>query len=293
VAIAGLVIIIVIALGWKACLATHSPKSGADPNSPNQSASTRPVLSRLDGRPAIGNIKRSQRDLAAREFLALKTRAEGGDAVAQRQLAFRYGNCIVVNVGPQRFLATYDSIARLAKDPTSAKLLPQVARLVAEDCAVVDDGAVIPGEAFTLWLEQAAKHGDLAAQLKLRIHTFDLPQGDSLRSFVDQVVASGDPAAMFVLGDAVSATKSNQGLGRYTDVAQGSVAGYAWYIAACRQGLDCGPQSRIMYGTCLAMGTCASTDYETFVRQHLLTGEQGALLDEKMAEIAALLNERR
>jgi len=259
----------------------------------HQPASARTAALQPGENSAVSGNGKSRADLAAREFLALKTRAEGGDAVAQRQLAFRYGNCIVVNVGPQRFLATYDSIARLAKDPTSAKLLPQVARLVAEDCAVVDDGAVIPGEAFTLWLEQAAKHGDLAAQLKLRIHTFDLPQGDSLRSFVDQVVASGDPAAMFVLGDAVSATKSNQGLGRYTDVAQGSVAGYAWYIAACRQGLDCGPQSRIMYGTCLAMGTCASTDYETFVRQHLLTGEQGALLDEKMAEIAALLNERR
>ena len=231
--------------------------------------------------------------MAAREFRALKTRAEGGDAVAQRQLAFRYGNCIVVNVGPQRFVASYDNLATFTKDPTSAKLLPQVARLVADDCAVVDGGAVIPMEAFTLWLEQAAKHGDLAAQMRLRVHRMDFPQGDALRDVVEQVIASGDPAAMFVLGDVVSATKSDQGLGRYADVAQGSVAGYAWYIAACRQGLDCGPQSRIMYGTCLAMVTCADTDYETFVRQHLVAGEEGALLDEKVAEITSLLNERR
>ena len=291
--IAGLATLAVITLCWKANPAARPPGPVTALASQHQPASARVEALQSGRNSAISSNRRNRADLAAREFLALKARAEGGDAVAQRQLANRYADCIWVNLGRQRFLATYDSMARITKDPTSAKLLPQVARLVADDCAVVDGGAVIPMEAFTLWLEQAAKHGDLAAQMRLRVHRMDLPQGDALRDVVEQVMASGDPAAMFVLGDVVSATKSDQGLGRYADVAQGSVAGYAWYIAACRQGLDCGPQSRIMYGTCLASGTCASTDYETFVRQHLFAGEQAALLDEKVAEITKLLNERQ
>ncbi|KRG44833.1 hypothetical protein ARC20_07980 [Stenotrophomonas panacihumi] len=223
------------------------------------------------------------------KFLTTKARAEAGSAVAQRELAEMYGRCIPVNINPRRFLQSIDAITALSKSPANAEGMKRVARVTADECASVDNGAIIPLEAHDLWLQQAAKQGDLAAQAQVFMRPGKRPQGDELRKFMDQVVASNDPTAMFEMGQLVEGNPSGDGAGRYSSVAGDTLTGYAWSIVACQRGLDCGAGSPIMNSVCLNTGGCSSPDFESFVRDYIVTTGDAALLNSKIQEVGSLL----
>ncbi len=222
-------------------------------------------------------------------FLATKARAEAGEAIAQRDLADIYGRCMLVNINPQKFLQSIDAITALSKSPADAKEMKRVASATTEECAVVDNGAIIPIEARDLWLAQAAKQGDLVAQARLFMAPGNRPHGDDLRRFMDQVVTSGDPAALFDLGQLVAGNSSGEGTGIYASVAGDPLSGYAWSIVACRRGLDCSAGSPLMTSLCLNTGACSSPSFESFVRDYLVTSGDAPLLDSKVQAVNALL----
>jgi TPR repeat protein len=226
---------------------------------------------------------------ALESFLTTKARAEAGEAVAQRELAEMYGRCMPVNIDPQKFLASIDAMAAVSKSPANAEGMKRVGRATAVECAAVDNGAIIPLEARNLWLDHAAKQGDLAAQAQLFMGTGKRPQGDDLRKFMDQVVASGDPAALFEMGQLVSGNSTGEGAGKYSSVAGDTLSGYAWSIAACQRGLNCNAGSSIMNSVCLNTSGCSSPDFESFVREYLVSAGDAALLNSKVQEVSSLL----
>lgn len=60
-------------------------------------------------------------------------------------------------------MQSIDAITAPSKSPANAEGMKRVARVTADECASVDNGAIIPLEAHDLWLQQATKQGDLAA----------------------------------------------------------------------------------------------------------------------------------
>ncbi|HVJ38209.1 MAG TPA: hypothetical protein VM687_10475 [Stenotrophomonas sp.] len=226
---------------------------------------------------------------ALQSFLTTKARAEAGDAVAQRELAEMYGRCMPINIDPQKFLASIDAMAAVSKSPANAEGMKRVAQATAVECAAVDNGAIIPLEARNLWLDQAAKQGDLAAQAQTFMGTDKRPQGDDLRKFMDEVVASGDPAALFEMGQLVSGNSTGEGSGKYANVAGDALSGYAWSIVACQRGLNCNAGSSIMNSVCLNTSGCSSPDFESFVRDNLVSAGDAALLNSKVQEVSSLL----
>lgn len=270
---------------WK----SDNDSIGAPPRSEAASMSPLPFdkSAAANGHEASSPTKGSNGSL--QKFLTAKASAEAGSAVAQRELAEMYGRCIPVNINPSRFLRSIDAIAALSKSPANAEGMKRVARVTVDECASVDNGAIIPLEAHDLWLQQAAKQGDLAAQAQAFMGSGKRPQGDNLRKFMDQVVASNDPAAMFEMGQLVVGNPSGDGAGRYSSVAGDTLSGYAWSIVACQRGLDCGAGSPIMNSACLNTGGCSSPDFESFVRDHLVTAGDAVLLNSRIEEVGSLL----
>jgi len=150
----------------------------------------------------------------------------------------------------------------------------------------------VPIEAYQLWLAQAAQQGDLAAQAKLYMGSMGhpkRPEGQDLKNFIDQVVDSNDPNAIFELGQLIESNPSPDGTGRYANVSSQNLAGYAWSIAACRRGLDCNAGSQLMNSVCLNTLICNSPNYESFVRYYMVSAGDARLLDIRLAEVMSLL----
>ncbi|MBO9878400.1 sel1 repeat family protein [Xanthomonas sp. D-99] len=224
------------------------------------------------------------------KFLDLKERANRGDPAAQRDLSEAYGRCVAVSGDPQKFLGTYEAIAKQATSQSNAKGMMNVARAYVEECAVVDGGAIVPLDARNLWLEQAARGGDLAAQARLQMSTLKPLHGEDLRGFVDKVAVAGDPAAVFELGQLLAGNSDISSLGEYGSVAAGPVSGYAWSIAACQMGLNCDAGSDLMNSICMNTGGCSSASFESYVRSNLLGVGDAALLDSKVKEVKSILS---
>ncbi|MET0290035.1 MAG: hypothetical protein ABW178_10450 [Pseudoxanthomonas sp.] len=114
----------------------------------------------------------------------------------------------------------------------------------------------------------AAQGGNLAAEAALLAMGQPLRASDDYRSdLVKRVRESRDPEAYLALSPAMGA----MGVGE--DTARGAVSGnqfseLAWQMAACRLGLDCGPDSVLMTTYCANGGICSqdrTQDFPTFV----------------------------
>ncbi|EKU25798.1 hypothetical protein XTG29_01169 [Xanthomonas translucens pv. graminis ART-Xtg29] len=114
----------------------------------------------------------------------------------------------------------------------------------------------------------AARGGNLAAEAALL--TLGQPLQSSAgykRHLVERVRASGDPDAYLALAPAMGLAASGD------DSLDERIAGtafteLAWQLAACRLGLDCGPDSELMTRYCANGGICSpdpTQDFSSFV----------------------------
>lgn len=250
---------------------------------------TSSVANRAADATSARSNSRSNSNELLESFLSIKTRAETGNASAQRELAEIYGKCMRVNGDPDKFAQGIKAIAAQSKSIANAEALQRVGQTTIEECAVVDNGAAIPIEAYDLWLAQAAKQGDLAAQARLYMEPGKRPEGYALGTFIDHIVNSDDVAAIFDMGQLISGNQTGDGTGKYSNVAGDALSGYAWSIAACRRGLNCEIGSPIMNSICLNTGTCSASNYESFVRDYVVSAGDAALLDSKVEEVTSLL----
>ncbi|MEG2804567.1 hypothetical protein [Stenotrophomonas sp.] len=236
----------------------------------------------------VERIARIDANRALQDFLTLKERAERGDPVAQRELSEQYGRCLPVNYNPHKYLGGVEAIAALDKDPANAARYRQAAKDQLDECAVVDGGDVVPLEARSLWLEQAAKAGDLVAEARVNRGPEMSYRGRQLEHFMDRVIASGDPLALFEMGQNLASADVGD-VRRYADVAGSEMAFYAWGIAACDMGLPCDQGSEIMVSLCLNTTACSSPDFETWVRERLINADDAARLDRQVEQVKRLL----
>jgi hypothetical protein len=251
-------------------------------------------VSRAEGAPSSASGPRHLQASLAREhrvqeFEALKLRAEAGDRVAQRLLAEIYAACYFVNFDREAFLGGVDERKRLLSDRAQVRVLELAARERIAQCDAVNGGAPLEFHLAARWYAEAAKNGDLAARTMVRAH--DLRRHDPAVTalLLEEVLASGDPAAVFYFGNTLRVDDAANPSEPTEALATGALATWAWIVAGCRMGYDCGPNGKVMVGFCLEAGGCTGEDADAYVRRELPTDAERRELDRRVGEILSLI----
>ncbi|UYK76538.1 hypothetical protein NG825_19315 [Xanthomonas sacchari] len=196
----------------------------------------------------------------------LSIAAAHGDPEASWRLSRIYDYCAGYAMDPVGYGADTRAIAD-ARLPTSAQMVQARAR-VGRRCAGFAPGDGLTRQAIVAQRVQAARGGNLAAEAALLALGQPLHAGaEYKRDLVARVRASGDPDAYVALSPAMGLAASGD------DSLDGRVAGtqfseLAWQLAACRLGLDCGPDSELMTRYCANGGICSrdpTQDFSSFV----------------------------
>lgn len=196
----------------------------------------------------------------------LSIAAAHGDPEASWRLSRIYDYCAGYAMDPVGYGADTRAIAD-ARLPTSAQMVQARAR-VGRRCAGFVPGDGLTRQAIVAQRVQAARGGNLAAEAALLALGQPLHAGaEYKRDLVARVRASGDPDAYVALAPAMGLAASGD------DGMDGGVAGtqfseLAWQLAACRLGLDCGPDSELMTRYCANGGICSrdpTQDFSSFV----------------------------
>jgi len=220
---------------------------------------------------------------AKASFESLKQRAKAGDAVAQRLLADAYEACFVVNLDRQHLLRIHQRIKQ--EKPEQAALLEQTLQQRMAQCDAVDGGAIIPRELIDGWYAQAAANGDLPARIMDYARRGTPLDADTATQLLEEVVASGDPAAMYSLGSALGGGIEKNLRDPYRSLAADPVAGQAWSLAACRLGYPCGPDSTDVGNFCLLLGRCLGESAEEMVFAVAKSDAEREALEQKIQQI--------
>lgn len=185
-------------------------------------------------------------------FLALKQRADAGAPASQRLLAQAYDRCMYVNPDVEQYKERIQRSIQSAETEEKATVLGYMLQHVLQECAAVEGGAPIDWEDLRLLSAQAAQGGDLPARVAETVFNPQPPLSEvQAAALLEEVLASNDPAAMFAMGDAMGEFLGMQVAEPYTALAGGELAGRAWQVAACRMGLECGPESPPSSRLCL------------------------------------------
>ncbi|PPU98015.1 hypothetical protein FZ025_07365 [Xanthomonas hyacinthi] len=196
----------------------------------------------------------------------LSAAAAQGDADASWLLSRIYDYCAGYAMDPAGY-ATDTRAIDTAQLPTSARMAAARAR-VGRRCAGFVPGDGLSRQAIVAQRVQAARGGNLAAEAALLALGQPLqPSAGYKRDLIGRVRASADPDAYMALAPAMGLAASGD------DSLDERIAGtafteLAWQLAACRLGLDCGPDSELMTRYCANGGICAqdpTQDFSSFV----------------------------
>ncbi len=240
-------------------------------------AASRPI----QGRPlAAGRVE---------AFEALKQRAEAGDAVAQRLLAQTYADCLFVNLDREAFKSSLEIKKNLLNDDASKQLMERAASERIAECDAVEGGDPLPLDLSPRWFAKAAENGDLAARAMVRANNLNRQDPAETAQLLEEVLASGDPAAVFTFGLSLRNGFATSNSEPSEPLATGELATKAWMVAACRMGYECEPSGRVMNSACLNVEGCTGEDVETYLRRELPTDGERAELERRVSEILALV----
>jgi hypothetical protein len=197
----------------------------------------------------------------------LQASAEQGD-VQSAWMASRIDDyCAGFAQDPQAYDADTRAIAGL-RQGASAEMAAARAH-VGTRCAGFAGQARGP-QTSTILLQRrtAAQGGNLAAEAALLAMGQPLQVSDQYRrDLIRRVRESRDPEAYLALSPAMGAMASGESADRGT-VSGSQFSELAWQMAACRLGLDCGPDSVLMTSYCANGGICSqdrTQDFPTFV----------------------------
>ena len=118
----------------------------------------------------------------------------------------------------------------------------------------------------------AAKNGSaeaLAKKLAYNTNLDDMSDAE-LAADVQQIKNSGDPNAIGALANLMGQRAEDR------EAVFGAPSGYplaqyAWQLAACQMGMDCGPGSPIVRGYCLNGGICEATSLDQIISLYVLS----------------------
>lgn len=216
-------------------------------------------------------------------FEGIKADANRGDPAAQRALALRYEACFSYSLGPQ---FTEASLARREKkNPADAAHIRRLRAHFASYCGAVDGGALIPPDAVDLWLEQAAKGGDLMAQVIIASEAITPPSAEARAALFARARDAKDPGVVFRLSNLAADAQGTTDDPALAPGLDSNAQRFAWRIAACRAGYDCSALSPVMAGLCVDSGFCGYDDYEQFVLALMIPPQNRAAFEERVRTI--------
>ena len=204
-------------------------------------------------------------------FATISARANQGDAEAQWVVSQIYEYCFSYSLSPQKALNQYDALEKIypaAKRREVHNAFVGIKSQLAKRCPQVDNGAPIPAEAITMWLEQSAKNGFLVA----RIRSESLKESHDESALLALVgdIRGQPPRVVFEMGAmAPLIEKYWKDPSTAAAFSAGSYSQFAWQIAACRAGLDCSASSTVMYWAC-QQGGCGYESYEQYVMSEII-----------------------
>lgn len=267
-----------VAFAWKHFTAPDKPERGPSATASPSTAQERTAKPSLSTTPAPA----PQADAVA-AFEALKQRAKGGDAVSQRLLAQTYAACFLPNLSRANFISSYQYVQKMK--PEQAAEIDRVVRQRLQQCDAVEGGAIIPMQLINGWYAQAAANGDLAARAVMFSRQKEPLDTASVTQLMDDVVASGDPAAMYSIGNTAGERFASKVGEPYNALLAGPLAGTAWALAACRMGYDCGPDSLAATDFCLSISRCEGESVEELMFALAPTDADRAALEQKIQQI--------
>jgi len=210
--------------------------------------------------------------------------------VAQRDLGELYQRCAIFSLSPSNMYSMLDAYALARGKPVGT--YDSIKKRFAAACSGVDNGAVIPREAYTSWFEQAAGKGDPYSKVTLATKNWSTLKPDDFQQIARDVINSSDPEAIFVLGDLVALAPEGTDLGELKAATEGPYANYAWGIAACRMGADCGPNSFRMDSLCINTGICGAGSFEDAIRDGAVPAAEQEALDKAISEVEGVVGKR-
>ncbi len=142
------------------------------------------------------------------------------------------------------------------------------------------------------WFEQAARQGDPYAKVTLASKNFSSLNASDYEAITRDVVNSADPEAIFALGDLLALAPQGADLAEFRSAVIGPYANYAWGIAACRMGADCGPGSYRMDSLCVNTGICSAEDFESAIRTDAVPAGQQESLDKAIGEVQKVIGKK-
>lgn len=219
------------------------------------------------------------------QYRTLKQRAEAGDAVAQRLVAQVLIDCAYIYDHPLKFTPLELSDVP-ADSPESLSI--DAHRTLKLDCAQVAGGARVTQQDAQRWYEKAAESGDLAAWAMVNMLRHPPLTADEAQRFLDDVIASKDPVAVFAYGNVMGGPVT-ENLGEGYESLVSNNASLAWMLAGCRMGMDCGPESPLVNNLCLQQGLCEKGDYEHAMKSQIESEADREALDQQIEAILTIL----
>lgn len=216
----------------------------------------------------------------------LRLAADGGDAQASWTLSRIYDYCALYAQDPQGYSLDDQVLAGLGLQAAPGLLAAR--SRVGQRCHGFARGDQLGRLQLLQRRQQAARSGNLAAEAALLAMGEPLSTRPDYRSsLVERVIQSQDPEAFLALSPAMGAVAAGD------QALAGQVAGsqftqLAWQVAACRLGLDCGPDSVLMTTYCANGGICSrrpEQGFEEFVFDAAIAQQGG----EKMNELVNYL----
>lgn len=268
-----------VAFAWRHFTAPATPETA-----PRTTTSQRPTAG--TSAPALASPTHSSRIPATdpvTAFEALKQRAKEGDAVSQRLLAQTYEACFLANLSRANFIRGYQFVQK--QNPEQAAEVDRVVQQRVRQCDAVDGGAIIPVHLINSWYAQAAANGDLASRAVMIARQPVTPDTATTTQFMEDLVASGDPAAMYSLGNSLGERFASHVGEPYRALASGPLSGMAWAVAACRMGYDCGPDSMAATSFCLSLSRCQGETVEELMFAIAPDDKQRQALEQKVQQI--------
>ncbi|WP_312318814.1 hypothetical protein [Stenotrophomonas sp.] len=272
-----------VAFAWRHFTAPAKPDHNPPTAAARSLANDTPSTSGSQGRTSSATPPTSTNVDAVAAFEALKQRAKDGDAVSQRLLAQTYEACFLPNLQRAHFISSIQYLQKV--NPDQAAELERVMRLRLQKCDAVDGGAIIPMQLINGWYAQAAANGDLASRAVAFARQPRPLDTATVTQFMDDLVESGDPAAMYSLGNTLGERFASNVREPYASLVTGKNAGTAWALAACRMGYDCGPDSIAATDFCLSIGRCQGESVEALMVAMVPADQDRAALEQEIQQI--------
>ena len=219
------------------------------------------------------------------QYRTLKQRAEAGDAIAQRRVAQLLMDCAYIYDHPLTF--TPLELSDIPADSPESVAV-DTHRALKHNCAQVEGGARVTQEHAQHWYEQAAENGDLAAWAFVNMLRHPPLNADEAKRFLEEVIASKDPAAVFAYGNVMGGPLT-ENLGEGYGPLVSNSASLAWMLAACRMGMDCGPESPLVTNLCVQQGLCGKGDYEQAMKSEMQSEAGREALDRQTEAVLTIL----